>query len=184
MFAILSTIPGFAAQAEDGTEKGSSIYQDINLTTLSGNEILASEYKGKVALVVNTASNCGFTGQYSGLESLYQKYRDQGFVVLGFPSNDFGAQEPGTNEEIAHFCESTYGASFPLFHKDHVKGESKQPIYKILTEQSPKDFQGDPGWNFVKFLVDRNGFVRGRYSSMTKPESGKITREIEKLLGE
>lgn len=181
LFSIFSSIFSSSSSAED---KGVSVYEDIKVKTLSGVETSMSEFKGKVSLIVNTASNCGFTGQYSGLETLYQQYKDRGFIVLSFPSNDFGAQEPGSNEEIANFCENTFGVSFPLFDKAHVKGESKQEVYKILTENSPKDFQGDPGWNFVKFLVDKDGFVRGRFSSMTKPESKKISSLIEELLKE
>lgn len=178
-----------AASAEEApvvekvlAEKG-SIYNSTAVG-IDGKEIALSGFTGKVSLVVNTASNCGFTGQYAGLESIYQRYKDRGFVVLAFPSNDFGAQEPGTNEEIAHFCESTYNTSFPIFSKDHVKGENKQAVYQVLTKESPEEFQGDPGWNFVKFLVDKKGFVRARYSSATKPESNTITEEIEKLLNE
>jgi glutathione peroxidase len=184
---LFSLLPSFLfaslSQADPSIDKGSSIYQGT-VVDLSGEAVSMEEFKGKVSLVVNTASKCGFTSQYGGLESLYREYKDKGFMVLGFPSNDFGAQEPGSDEEIAFFCENTFGVSFPTFSKDKVKGEDKQATYKILTEESPKEFQGDPGWNFVKFVVDKEGFVRGRFSSMTKPESKKIRSLIESLLTE
>jgi glutathione peroxidase len=187
LIMLTSLLPSFLfasfSHAESSGDKGSSIYQGT-VVDLTGEEVSMDQFKGKVALVVNTASKCGFTSQYGGLESLYREYKDQGFVVLGFPSNDFGAQEPGSDEEIAFFCENTFGVTFPTFRKDSVKGENKQSTYKILTKESPKEFQGDPGWNFVKFVVDKEGFVRGRFSSMTKPESKKIRSLIENLMNE
>lgn len=158
-----------------------SLY-DFQVTSLDGSPVDLGIYRGKVALVVNTASKCGFTSQYAGLEKLYERYRERGFVVLGFPSNDFLGQEPGSNEEIAHFCKINYGVSFPLFSKAPVSGAEKQPIYRFLTEQSAKEFQGDPGWNFVKFVVNSAGHVVGRFSSMTKPESKKVVSLLERLL--
>lgn len=168
--------------AQDLKNNG-SLYQ-ANLKSITGKPVDMSEFKGKVALVVNTASKCGFTSQYQSLEDLYQKYKDKGFVVLGFPSNDFAKQEPGSNEEIASFCKVNYGVSFPLFEKGPVTGDNKQEAYKILTEQSAKDFNGDPGWNFVKFLLDKNGIVRARYASITSPTSKSVTNQIESLLQE
>ena len=135
---------------------------------INGTEFDFSNLKGKVSLFVNTASKCGFTSQYKSLEKLYQTYKDDGLVVLGFPSNDFGSQEPGSNEEIVKFCKINYGVTFPMFEKASVKGDEKQETYKILT--SAKEFEGDPGWNFVKFLVDKNGVVIGRYSSISGPK--------------
>lgn len=158
-------------------------FYEYNAKSITGEEVKLDLFRGKVALVVNTASNCGFTSQYQGLEELYQKYKDQGFVVLAFPSNDFGGQEPGKNEEIKHFCELKYKTTFPIFEKNPVKGVEKQPVYKFLTENSEKKFQGDPGWNFVKFLVDQQGQVVGRYASITTPTSKKIVKAIEGLLG-
>jgi glutathione peroxidase len=184
MNILCSLIPSFlmtnTVHAEHGSSSGESIYQGTT-TSLRGEEVQMSSFKGKVALIVNTASKCGFTGQFEGLEELYNEYKDQGFIVLGFPSNDFGSQEPGSNDDIAEFCKLNYGVTFPMFEKAPVKGEGKQEIYKILTEKSPKDFQGDPGWNFVKFIVDKDGFVRGRFSSMTKPNDKKIKELIESL---
>mgnify|MGYP006266234611 CR=1 FL=1 len=138
------------------------------------------QYSGKVILVVNTASYCGFTSQYDGLEKIYAKYGSQGFVVLGFPSNDFGQQEPGSNKEIAEFCRNTYDVKFPMFAKSHVKGSDANPLFKYLIEKS----KTTPKWNFYKYLIDRKGNVVDSFNSLTKPESSSITKQIEKLLGE
>ncbi len=145
---------------------------------INGTEFDFSSLKGKVSLFVNTASKCGFTSQYKGLQKLFDTYKDEGFVVLGFPSNDFKSQEPGTNEEIVSFCETNYGVNFPLFKKAPVKGEEKQETYRLLT--SAKDFEGDPGWNFVKFLVDKNGKVVKRYAALIGPK--KIAKDLAQLL--
>lgn len=138
------------------------------------------QYQGKVVLVVNTASFCGFTNQYEGLEKLYAKYKDRGLVVLGFPSNDFGQQEPASNKEIADFCKNTYDVKFPMFAKSSVSGANPNPLFKMLIAKTGTA----PKWNFYKYLIDRNGNVVNAYGSMTKPSSSSITGEIEKLLGE
>nr|WP_254598391.1 glutathione peroxidase [Polynucleobacter arcticus] len=138
------------------------------------------QYQGKVILVVNTASFCGFTSQYDGLEKLYAKYKDRGLVVLGFPSNDFGQQEPGSNKEIADFCKNTYDVKFPMFAKSAVSGKNPNPLFKMLIAKTGTT----PKWNFYKYLIDRNGNVIDAFGSMTKPTSTSITGEIEKLLGE
>lgn len=138
------------------------------------------QYQGKVVLVVNTASFCGFTSQYEGLEKLYAKYKDRGLVVLGFPSNDFGQQEPGSNKEIADFCKNTYDVKFPMFAKSSVSGSKPNPLFKMLIAKTGTT----PKWNFYKYLIDRKGNVVDSYGSMTKPTSSSITAEIEKLLGE
>ena len=153
---------------------------DLTATDIEGCPTTLEKYRGQVVLVVNTASKCGFTGQYEDLEKIYLKYKDSGFVVLGFPSNDFMSQEPGSNEDIKSFCTGTYGVTFPLFAKAPVTGETKQEVFKYLTEES-----GYSGilWNFEKFLVDRNGKVVDRWRSITSPSSSSITGEIEKLLG-
>ncbi len=177
LMGLFSTIPT-ALQAE--TE---NLYT-YGGTLINGESLNLSTLKGKVSLFVNTASKCGFTSQYEKLEELYKTYQDQGLVVLGFPSNDFGAQEPGSNQEIAEFCKINYGVTFPLFQKDHVKGDGKQKIYKALTELSGEEFEGDPGWNFVKFLVDKNGKVRARFSSMLSPGSRTVREQVEILLAE
>jgi glutathione peroxidase len=138
------------------------------------------QYQGKVILAVNTASFCGFTSQYEGLEKVYAKYKDQGLVVLGFPSNDFGQQEPGSNKEIADFCKNTYDVKFPMFAKSSVTGSNANPLFKMLIAKTGTT----PKWNFYKYLIDRKGNVVDSYGSMTKPTSNTITAEIEKLLGE
>lgn len=136
------------------------------------------QYAGKVVVVVNTASFCGFTPQYKGLEALYARYQSRGLVVLGFPSNDFGSQEPGTNQEIAAFCENTYGVKFPMFSKTRVKGSQADPLYAELTQRTGKS----PGWNFHKYVIARDGESVRSYSSMVSPDDGGFVRDIEKLL--
>jgi glutathione peroxidase len=138
------------------------------------------QYSGKVILVVNTASYCGFTSQYEGLEKLYETYKDQGFIVLGFPTNDFGKQEPGNNKEIADFCHNTYGVKFPMFAKTTLSGKDANPFFKELIEKSGTK----PRWNFYKYIIDREGRVVDSFSSMTSPSNKKITSLIEKLLKE
>ncbi len=136
------------------------------------------QYKGKVVLVVNTASYCGFTSQYEGLESIYTKYSSKGLVVIGFPSNDFGQQEPSSNKEIADFCKNTYDVKFPMMAKSVVSGANANPMFKLLIEKT----KTTPKWNFYKYLIDREGNVVNSYNSMVKPDSKTITSEIEKLL--
>ena len=147
--------------------------KDINLK-----EVKLSDYKCKVLLIVNVASKCGFTSQYEGLQKIYEMYKDQGFEVLGFPCNDFGGQEPGTNEEIKNFCSLNYDVTFPMFDKVHVKGEEKAPLFDLLTNNS---VTGDSTikWNFEKFIIDKEGNVVDRFRSITKPDSKKITSLIE-----
>ncbi|MGE8367508.1 glutathione peroxidase [Cupriavidus sp.] len=135
------------------------------------------QYAGKVVVVVNTASYCGFTPQYEGLEALYAKYRERGLVVLGFPSNDF-SQEPGSSKEIADFCYNTYGVKFPMLGKSHVRGSDANPMYALLAKQSGTT----PKWNFYKYVIDRNGQVVGSYNSMTKPDDRQFVGKIEQLL--
>jgi len=136
------------------------------------------QYKGKVVMVVNTASYCGFTPQYEALESISSKYSAKGFVVLGFPSNDFGQQEPGTNKEIADFCKNTYDVKFPMFSKTVVSGSNANPMFKLLIDKTGTS----PKWNFYKYLIDRNGNVVEAYGSLVKPDSKSVTTKIEKLL--
>ena len=157
-------------------------FYDLSAPSINGELFSFSELKGKVVLIVNTASRCGFTSQYEGLETLYDKYKEQGLVVLGFPSNDFMGQEPGSDEDIKEFCRLKYDVSFPMFSKAPVKGSKKQAVYRYLTEQTNPDFQGEIGWNFIKFLVDRSGKVIGRYSSMTKPSSKALVAKIEEAI--
>lgn len=155
---------------------------DFQLETLQGKKISLSAYKGKVLLIVNTASRCGYTPQYRELQSLYENYKAKGLVVLGFPSNDFGGQEPGSNQEIATFCEQNFGVSFPVFAKGPVSGESKQAFFKYLTEQVDADLRGEVAWNFEKFLVDKKGKVVARYRSSVEPKSKPVLEAIERTL--
>mgnify|MGYP005984867911 CR=1 FL=1 len=153
---------------------------DFTATGIDGAERQLADYRGQVALVVNTASQCGFTPQYAGLEELYETYRDRGFVVLGFPCDQFGHQEPGTEDEIATFCESSFGVQFPMFAKVDVNGDDAHPLYDWLKGEKSGMLGGAIKWNFTKFLVNREGEVVKRYAPQTKPES--IVPDIEKLL--
>ncbi len=157
-----------------------SIY-DFAVNTLRGEEESLSKYKGKVLLVVNTASKCGFTPQYKGLQELHEKFKDRGFDVLGFPSNQFAGQEPGESDEIAEFCEINYGVTFPMFEKIDVKGDEAHPLFQYLSKEAP-GVMGSKSvkWNFTKFLVDQEGRVLKRFAPKTTPE--QIEAEISKLL--
>ena len=163
------------------TTMSGSIDYNTPLQTIDNDPITLEKYEGKVLLIVNVASKCGFTGQYEGLEALYKKYKDNGLVVLGFPCNQFGSQEPGNEAEIKSFCSLTYGVSFPLFSKIDVNGQNQHPLYASLTgEGSP--FSGKIKWNFSKFLVSREGEILHRFGSMTGPKSKKIVSAIEAAL--
>ena len=159
-----------------------SVY-DFSPKSIDGAETPLSGYKGKVLLIVNVASRCGFTPQYKSLEAIYEKYKDQGFVVLGFPANNFMQQEPGTNEEIKTFCTRKYNVSFPMFSKISVKGDDQYSLYKYLTDTSenPKT-GGEIKWNFTKFLVDRNGNVIARFEPNVDPGTPAVTEAIEGAL--
>jgi glutathione peroxidase len=167
-------LPGFA------TELNKPVNLDIEVRTLNDQRLvrLSDEYNGKVILIVNTASKCAFTGQYEGLEALYEKHREDGLVVLGFPSNDFGNQEPGTEKQIQDFCRSTYGVRFPMFEKSQVTKKNADPLFRELGEAAGEY----PKWNFHKYLIDREGMLVGSYGSFTSPESGKLTKKVESLL--
>lgn len=167
-----------AAAVSAATDPGVLSYQ---MNRLDGTPQALSDYRGQVVLLVNVASKCGLTPQYEGLEALYEEYGDRGFAVLGFPSNDFLGQEPGTNKEIADFCRSTYGVKFPMFAKIHVKGADAHPLYQQLT-RLPDPLGGEIEWNFQKFLVDRNGEVVARFSPRTKPRNKAVVERIEALL--
>jgi glutathione peroxidase len=159
----------------------SGIYS-FTLKSIDGTPAPLGDYKGKVVLLVNVASQCGFTPQYSALESVYEKYKDRGFVILGFPANNFGAQEPGTNEEIKTFCTRKYSVTFPMYSKISVKGADQDPLYTYLTKQTPSGISGEIKWNFTKFLVDRDGKVVQRFESAVKPDSNELVSAIEKEL--
>ena len=151
---------------------------DLSATALDGREQPMTAYKGNVILVVNTASECGFTPQYAGLEKLWQEYRERGLVVLGFPSNDFGQQEPGTAEEIRGFCDLNFHVTFPMFAKAKTKGEGQSPVFSFLTAKHPK-----PRWNFYKYVIGRDGEVHDYFVSVTSPDSKRLRRAIDKALG-
>ncbi len=159
----------------------SNTVYDFKINAIDGKPMSMDAYRGKVLLIVNTASACGFTPQYKGLEELYQKYKEQGLVVLGFPCNQFGEQEPGTEQQIVDFCEMNYRISFPMFEKVDVNGPDAHPLYEFLKKEE-KGFLGTEGikWNFTKFLVSREGKVLSRYGSVTKPEA--IAKDVEKAL--
>lgn len=172
-----------AADAASTTPAPKSIY-DFEVKKINGAKesepVKLSTYKGKVLLVVNTASECGYTKQYQGLQATYQKFGKDGFEILGFPSNDYGAQEPGSNAEIKNFCERKFKVSFPLFEKAPVSGNKIQPLYAYLVENAPT--KGAVGWNFEKFLVGKDGKIIGRYKSSVAPESEELTKAIEAAL--
>ncbi len=160
----------------------SSIY-DFTLNSIDGQPVPLSAYQGKVVLLVNVASKCGFTPQYKELEALYEKYKDQGLVVVGFPANNFMAQEPGTNEEIKTFCTRTYNVTFPMYSKISVKGDDKAPLYQFLTDKSANPSTGgEIKWNFTKFLVGKDGKVIGRFEPAVKPDAPQVVAAIEKAL--
>jgi glutathione peroxidase len=162
---------------------GASSVLDFTLNSLDGKPAPLADYRGKVVLIVNVASRCGYTPQYTGLEKIYEKYKDRGFVILGFPANNFGGQEPGTNEEIKTFCSSKYQVTFPMYSKVSVKGADATPLYQFLTDKkSSPATGGEIEWNFTKFLVDRNGKVIARFEPAIEPESADVTGAIEKAL--
>ena len=180
---LMSVLPAIATSADAADPKATPAQEQAadsihsqSAKSLDGKAVSFADYKGKVLLIVNTASECGFTGQYAGLEALYAKYRDRGLVVLGFPSNDFH-QEPGSGEEIAKFCKVRYGVSFPLFEKAPVSGAAASPVFKFLAKK-----HGEPKWNFYKYLVGKNGQVLGQYSSRISPDSSELVSAIEAAL--
>jgi glutathione peroxidase len=162
---------------------GASNVLEFTLNSIDGKPAPLAQYKGKVVLIVNVASQCGYTPQYAGLEKIYEKYKDKGFVILGFPANNFGQQEPGTNEEIQTFCHSKYNVTFPMYAKISVKGADKHPLYQFLTDaQANPKTGGEIQWNFTKFLVGKDGKVIGRFESAVEPESAAVTGAIERAL--
>lgn len=172
----------FLDGAANSGEKNKTIF-DFAVKDIDGKDVALSQYRGKVILLVNVASKCGYTSQYDGLQKIYAEYKDLGFVVLGFPANNFNGQEPGTNEEIKEFCQLNYGVEFPMFSKISVKGEDIHPLYKyLISEEASGRYAGEITWNFNKFLVNRSGKVIGRFASKDKPESEKVTSAIEKAI--
>jgi glutathione peroxidase len=182
--ALLALAPLGIVSASVSDKKPTSVL-DFHVKDIDGKEVDLSSYKGKVLLIVNTASQCGLTPQYKDLEEVYEKHKAQGFEVLAFPANEFGKQEPGNNEEIKEFCTSRYKVSFPLFSKIVVKGKGIDPLYAFLTQEStnPK-FAGEIGWNFAKFLVNRKGELIARFDPRVKPTSPEVTAAIDKALAE
>jgi glutathione peroxidase len=176
-FPILLSL--FSAAASPAAE---SVYE-FTLKSIDGKPVSLESYKGKVLLLVNVASRCGFTPQYKGLESLYRRYKDRGLVVLGFPANNFMRQEPGTNEEILTFCKSRYDVTFPMFAKISVRGSDKAPLFRYLTDSSVNSKTGgEIAWNFTKFLVGRDGRIAARFGPATGPESKDVVAAIEQAL--
>ncbi|HMD49040.1 MAG TPA: glutathione peroxidase [Bryobacteraceae bacterium] len=179
MRQLLITIAVFACACFAG---GTSVY-DFTLNSIQGQPAPLAAYKGKVLLMVNVASKCGFTPQYEALEGLYEKYKAQGLVVLGFPANNFLSQEPGTNNEIKDFCERTYHVKFPMYGKISVKGDDKAPLYHYLTEKDTNPAtSGEIKWNFTKFLVSRDGKILARFEPAVKPDSPEVISAIETAL--
>jgi glutathione peroxidase len=178
-FKVLVAVAALFITTLGANMSNNQSFYDLEAKTISEQNVSLSQYKGKAVLVVNVASKCGFTGQYSGLETLYNDYKDRGFTILGFPSNDFGAQEPGSNDEIATFCQRNYGVSFPMMAKIPVKGENKHPVYSFLTSGEKP---GEVGWNFEKFLIDADGKVVERYKSRVSPDSKDLRADIDSLV--
>ncbi len=176
MLVVLFIFGGTSAMAET---KCAETLNFVKRNLLGDKEVnLCKEYQGKVVLIVNTASKCGFTHQYEGLEALYRKYQERGLVVLGFPYNDFGSQEPGTAQEIQAFCKNTYGIEFPMFEKTTVTARNAEPIYQTLGRLSGEF----PQWNFHKYLIGRDGKLVASFASKVDPQSASVTQQIEKLL--
>ncbi len=185
LFGLAFGMASWAVVAADEAAKQPASVLDFHAKDINGTDVPLSKYQGKVLLIVNTASQCGLTPQYKALEADYEKYKDQGLEVLGFPANEFGKQEPGTNEEIKEFCSSKYKVTFPMFSKIVVKGEGIHPLYDFLTsEKTNPKFAGKIGWNFAKFLVNRKGEVIARFDPQVKPDSPEVIGAIEKALAE
>ncbi|NNE93671.1 MAG: glutathione peroxidase [Verrucomicrobiales bacterium] len=173
------SIPAFAAEKK----KAESVH-DFTVENIAGEKVDLADYKGKVLLIVNVASKCGVTYHYDGMQRLHQYFGEKGLVVMGFPANNFGGQEPGTNDEIAKFCKSNHGVTFPMFAKVSAKGEDQAPLFKFLTTSKNPDLEGDIGWNFEKFLVGKNGKLLRRFDSNTEPDDPEVVKAIEAALAE
>lgn len=185
--ALMVMATGFVySQSKKAAKKVSTMHPksvlDFTLNSIDGKPQPLSAYKGSVSMIINTASECGYTPQYETLEKLYETYKGKGFRVLAFPANNFGEQEPGTNADIKSFCSTKYHTTFDLFEKISVKGKDQHPLYKYITRDSP--FNGDVKWNFQKYLVDRNGKIAAKFMSAVDPMSREVRDEVEKLLAE
>jgi glutathione peroxidase len=172
-------VMGFTISRPAWAQLSGKSFFSLKAKSIDGKEVDFSTYAGKVILAVNVASQCGYTHQYAGLEKLYQKYKDQGFVILGFPSNDFGSQEPGSDAEIKKFCKLKYDVQFPIFSKAHVTGAEKSPVYSFLTNEEKAVPKGEVGWNFEKFLINPQGRVIKRFLSPIEPEDVTLVQAIE-----
>jgi glutathione peroxidase len=177
LIAVTFLSQALASDLKKGDKMSSNI-ENIKVKDIDGKEVKLSEYKGKVLLIVNVASYCGFTKQYAGLEEIYKEYKNKGFEILAFPCNQFGNQEPGTNEEIKNFCSSKFDVTFRLFDKIDVNGKNKSPLYAILTD-NPVTGKSDIQWNFEKFIIDKNGNIVARFPSRVEPTSEKLTSVLE-----
>lgn len=175
--------PGVNPEVKPEAKAVSPYVLDHTVKSIDGKEVDLEAYKGKVVLIVNVASKCGFTPQYKGLEALYESKKEAGLVILGFPSNDFKQQEPGSEADIKKFCTENYGVTFPMFSKIVVKGEKADALYKDLASQATP-VGGEPGWNFTKYLVDRNGNAVAKFDSRIKPDDSTLVKRIEELLAE
>ncbi|MCF7838800.1 MAG: glutathione peroxidase [Candidatus Marinimicrobia bacterium] len=182
----LLLLPGLAlAEPAGGPPAPAEGLYAFNVNSIAGDPISLATYRGQVLLIVNVASRCGFTKQYGGLQALYEQYRERGFTILGFPANDFMGQEPGSNEDIATFCQANFGVTFPLFEKISVKGKHQAPLYAWLTDETIHPAHGGAiSWNFNKFLVNRSGEVVGRFGSRVKPDAPELLRAVEAALDE
>ena len=181
LLGALLSLPVSAQPSQSGQANGCPALLDHEFSRLqTGKPESLCQYRGKVLLIVNTASYCGYTHQYEGLEAMYRKYKDRGLVVLGFPSNDFGEQEPGSNKEIAEFCRLTYGVQFPMFEKSSVKNLQNNPLYAELREKTGQV----PKWNFFKYVLDRNGKPAGTFASAVEPDNRELLSLVEKLLAD
>ncbi|WP_142454109.1 glutathione peroxidase [Gracilimonas mengyeensis] len=176
MKLIITLISLMAAM---GMISQSETLYDFEVENIDGEPVTLEAYKGNVILVVNVASKCGYTPQYDGLQAIYEKYKDDGLVVLGFPANNFNNQEPGSDEDIKQFCRLNYGVEFPMFSKVSVKGDDQAPLFSYLTSQPNPDFEGEIKWNFEKFLIDKNGSLERRFRSQVEPESEELISAIE-----
>jgi glutathione peroxidase len=185
MRSFVAVVALVAAAAPLMAEEKKMTALDFKMTGLDGKEVDLSKYKGKVVLFVNVASKCGYTKQYTGLQALYEKYEKDGLVIIGVPANDFGSQEPGSDEEIAKFCSSKYNVTFPMLSKVSVKGKEITPLYKYLTSKEANDkTEGEVSWNFEKFLVNKKGEVVGRYKSKVAPDAEELTKAVKAALDE
>jgi len=182
VLSILWTFDNPCSASASTTSSAKSVYE-FKMKNIDGKEVSLSEYKGKVLMLVNVASKCGLTPQYEALQSIYSKYKDQGFVILGFPANNFMGQEPGTEAEIKEFCSVKYNVTFPLFAKISVKGDDQHPLYQYLTSaESNPQFGGEIKWNFNKFLVGKDGKIIARFEPKVKPDSEEVIQAIETAL--